>query len=55
MIATASAMRLAFTAATADVPRAKRTRTYAMVCSALNRKLGLTKRRSWWSVERVRK
>lgn len=55
MIQTPSTMRLAFTAAVADVPRTARTRTYAMVCSALNRKLGLTRRRSWWSVERVRR
>lgn len=55
MIQTDSAMRLAFTAATTDTPREKRTRLYAMVRSALNRKLGTTKRRTMWSASRAGK
>lgn len=48
---TSTAMRLAFEQATADTPRAARTRLYAMVRSALNRKLGTGYRRSMWSVQ----
>lgn len=50
----ASAMRLAFERATSNTPREKRTRLYAMVRSALNRKLGLPhpRRAASWSVSR---
>jgi hypothetical protein len=49
-IATPTAMRLAFETATADVPKNRRTALYAMVRSAVNRKVGVTYRRSMWSV-----
>lgn len=45
-------MRLAFEQATRDVPRADRTRTYAMVKSALNRRLGTRRPKTGWSVSR---
>ncbi|MBB4768671.1 hypothetical protein ACDH70_06750 [Xanthomonas axonopodis pv. poinsettiicola] len=48
-----SAMRLAFAKATKDVPKEERERTYAMVRSASNRQLGVTRRKTMWSVERV--
>ncbi|WP_408953200.1 hypothetical protein [Lysobacter sp. Hz 25] len=47
-----NAMRLAFDAASANTPKSSRTRLYAMVRSALNRKIGLTPHRSGWSVLR---
>lgn len=50
-----TAMRSAFSDAVRNVPRAKRTRLYAMVCSALNRKLGLTRRKTMWSAGRGRR
>lgn len=48
----ANSMRLAFERATANTPRTSRTRVYAMVRSALNRKLGLVLHRTMWSVAR---
>ncbi|CAD2254868.1 hypothetical protein QSH46_021810 [Xanthomonas arboricola pv. juglandis] len=48
-----SAMRLAFAKATQEVPKEERDRTYAMVRSASNRQLGVTRRKTMWSVERV--
>jgi len=55
MISTASTMRLAFEVATTDVPKATRTRTYAMVRSAINRRVGLNVRKTMWSVQRVKR
>jgi hypothetical protein len=49
-IATPTAMRVAFENATANVPKNRRTSVYAMVRSAVNRKVGMTFRRSMWSV-----
>ncbi|QWF18720.1 hypothetical protein [Lysobacter capsici] len=49
---TANAMRTAFDAATTNTPKTQRTRLYAMVRSALNRKIGLTFHRSAWSMLR---
>ncbi|WP_369933904.1 hypothetical protein [Xanthomonas tesorieronis] len=48
-----NAMRLAFDKATAETPKTERSRTYAMVRSAHSRKLGVTRRKTMWSVERV--
>lgn len=55
MTATSNTMRAAFERATSGTPKNARTRTYAMVRSALNRKLGLSFRKTMWSVERVRR
>lgn len=51
-VQTPSAMRLAFEQATRAVPKAERTREYAMVRSALNRRLGMARRNKQWSVAR---
>jgi len=50
--AIATPMRVAFEHATRDCPKNSRTRLYAMVRSALNRKVGLGFRKSMWSVSR---
>jgi hypothetical protein len=55
MTRTSNAMRLAFERATADVPVKQRTRVYAMVRSALSRRVGTTDRKTMWSVQRVRR
>lgn len=55
MIQFENAMRLAFARATADVPRNERTAVYAMVRSALGRRIGVTKRKTLWSVDRARR
>ncbi len=47
-----TAMRVAFERATAATEKSKRTVVYAMVRSALNRKVGLGFRKSLWSVGR---
>jgi hypothetical protein len=52
MIQTDNAMREAFNKASAEVPTKKRTAAYAMVKSALHRKVGVTNRKNLWSVER---
>lgn len=44
--------RTAFAAATANVPKPKRTALYAMVRSALSRKVGANRPKHGWSVAR---
>lgn len=49
---TENTMRAAFAKATQDVPVVQRDTRYAMVRSALNRKVGTSRRKTMWSVER---
>lgn len=48
-------MHTAFAAASQNVPKEKRTSQYAMVQSALGRKLGVSRRKVLWSVARERR
>lgn len=47
-----TSMRLAFERATQGTPRTARTATYAMVKSALSRRLGTRRPKTNWSVTR---
>lgn len=52
---TTNAMRNAFAKATQDTPVKARSSTYAMIRSALSRRLGTKRQHSGWSVSRSAK